>query len=211
MDTQTQTSVQKKKIPGWAKLLIVLAILGVLGLTIIGIGLRLIAGMFASKSTQYLTEQGVKHGIEAIVEHGMKEAGMAEQPKVNLTDNGLQIKDEKTGQQINIEADKKLPATFPTDIPVFQPSQVQGSMVMGPMTMVTFDTPSPVSDVSNYYQKELPTNGWQSVFAAPASADSYSGLFRKGNTALTISANRDGEKTSLILSYGSEPQQPTQP
>lgn len=206
--TQTQTTVQKKKIPGWAKVLIVLAILGVLGMTIVGIGINLVAGWLTSKAGEYATEDGIKRGIEKVMETGMKQAGMGDDTKVKITDNGLVLKDEKTGQQIAIQADQKLPNGFPADIPVFTPSQVQGSMVMGAMTMVTLDTASSVTDIYNFYQRELATSGWQSVYGSPAADTSYSGLFRKGNTALTISANRDGDKTALVLSYGSEPQQP---
>lgn len=214
MDPQTPNvpqPQQKKKIPGWAKFLIVIAILGVVGLTIIGVGLRLIAGMFASKSTQYLTEQGIKSGIEKVMEAGMKQAGMGEQPKVSLTDNGLVLKDEKTGQQIAINADQKMPAGFPSDIPVISPSEVKGSMVMGPMTMVTLETTSSIADVANYYKRELASNGWQSAVSLPAENESFAGLYKKGNTALSVSANREGDKTSVILSYGSEPQNPPQP
>jgi hypothetical protein len=206
--TQTQTqTIQKKKLPGWAKFLIVLVILGMVGLTIVGIGLRLLAGFLTSKAGQYATEEGIKHGIEKVMETGMKQAGMGD-AKVNLTDKGLVIKDEKTGQQIAIKTDQKLPEGFPADIPVFSPSQVTGSMIMGAMTMVTLETSSSLTDVSNFYQKELITSGWQSAFDAPASDTNYSGLFKKGNVALTLSASKDGDKTNLVLSYGSDPNQP---
>jgi hypothetical protein len=201
----------KKKIPGWAKFLIVIAILGVVGLTIVGIGLRLLAGFITSKAGEYATEEGIRHGIEKVMETGMKQAGMGD-TKVHLSDNGLVLKDEKTGQQIAIKTDQKLPEGFPDDIPVFSPSQVTGSMIMGAMTMVTLESASSVTDVSNFYQRELITSGWQSAFAVPPSDTSYSGVFKKGNMALTISANKEGDKTNLILSYGSaEPPPPAQP
>ncbi|HSA59809.1 MAG TPA: hypothetical protein VLJ37_09010 [bacterium] len=208
-ETQTQT-VQKKKIPGWAKFLIVIAILGVVGLTVVGIGLRILAGFLTSKAGEYATEEGIKHGIEKIMETGMKQAGMGD-TKVNITDNGLVLKDEKTGQQIAIKTDQKLPDGFPSDIPVFSPSQVTGSMILGAMTMVTLESSSSVTDVSNFYQRELVTGGWQSAIAVPPSDTSYSGIFKKGTTALTVSANREGDKTNLILSYGSAEQPPPQP
>jgi hypothetical protein len=201
----------KKKIPGWAKFLIVLVILGMVGLTIVGIGLRLLAGFLTTKAGEYATEEGIKHGIEKVMETGMKQAGMGD-TKVNITDNGLVLKDEKTGQQIAFKTDQKLPDGFPSDIPVFSPSQVTGSMIMGAMNMLTLESSSSVTDVSNFYQRELITTGWQSVFAAPPSDTSYSGLFKKGNVALTVSANKEGDKTNLILSYGSaEPPPPAQP
>lgn len=206
--TETKT-MQKKKIPGWAKFLIVIVILGAVGLTIIGIGLRMAATWLTSKSSQYMTEEGIKHGIEKVMETGMKQAGMGD-TKVHLSDNGLVLQDEKTGQQIAIKTDQKLPEGFPADIPVFSPSQVTGSMIMGAMTMVTLDTASSVTDVYNFYQKELLTSGWQSAFAGPASDTTYTGIFKKGNTGLTVSANREGDKTNLVLSYGTA-EAPPQP
>jgi hypothetical protein len=208
-ETKTQT-VQKKKIPGWAKFLIILVILGMVGLTIVSIGIHLLAGFITSKAGEYATEEGIKHGIEKVMETGMKQAGMGD-TKVHLSDSGLVLKDEKTGQQIAIQTDEKLPNGFPSDIPVFSPSQVKGSMIMGAMTMVTLETASSVADVSSYYQKELITGGWQAAFAVPPSDSSYSGVFKKGNMALTVSANKEGDKTNLILSYGSAEPPPAQP
>jgi hypothetical protein len=205
METQTV----KKKIPGWAKFLIVIAILGVVGLTIIGIGLRLVAGWLTSKGGQYLTEEGIKEGIEKVVETGMKQSGMAEQPKVDITEKGLVLRDEKTGQKIAFEADQKLPDGFPSDIPVFQPSQAQGSMIMGPMTMVTIEASAPAPQVAAFYQAQLPGQGWTSVFAAPAEAQSMMAIYRKENRQVTVNVTGEGDaKSSLTLTYGGLDQPP---
>lgn len=196
--------VQKKKLPGWAKFLIVIAILGVVGLTIVGIGLRILAGFLTSKGGEYLTEQGIERGIEKIMEKGMEQAGMGEKPKLDITKDGLVLKDEATGQQIAIQANQQLPTGFPQDIPVYSPSQVTASMTMGPMTMVTLESPSSVADISNFYQRELAAKGWTSSFTAPFSGDNFTGVYAKGNLRLTVSANAEGEKTAIMLSYGAD-------
>lgn len=209
METQTVSQTPKKKLPGWAKFLIVIAIVGVVGLTIVGIGLKILAGMLMTKGGQYLTEQGIEQGIEKIVEKGMEQAGMGEKPKVDITKDGLVLSDQKTGQQIAIRADQKVPENFPADIPVFQPSQPAGSLMMGPMTMASFESGAPASQVASYYQGQLPGQGWSAVFTAPTDGQSFMATYRKENRQVTVNVSGEGDnKSSFSLTYGALDQPP---
>lgn len=207
--TQTETVV-KKKIPGWAKFLIVIAILGVVGLTVIGIGLRIVVGMLTTKGGQYLSEQGIEKGLEAMIEKGIKDSGGGDaRLDVDLSKEGLVIKDDKTGQQLAIKADQKLPENFPADIPVFQPSQPGGSLVMGPMTMASFESSSAASQVAAFYQAQLPGQGWTPVFTAPAEAQSMMAIYKKENRQVTVNVTGEGDtKSSFTLTYGGLDQPP---
>jgi len=201
--TETKT-MQKKKLPGWAKFLIVIAILGVVGLTAVGIGLKLLVGMLTTKGGQYLTEQGIEKGLEKMIEKGIKESGgQAADIDVDLSKEGLVIKDGKSQQQLAIRADQKLPENFPTDVPVFQPSQPGGSLVMGPMTMASFETSAPAAQVISFYQTQLPAQGWSTVFGAPAEAQNMMAIYKKENKQVTVNITGEGDKASFTLTYGS--------
>lgn len=190
----------KKKLPGWVKLIIVLAILGIGGIIVVGGGIAILANYFSSQGGQELA----KRGIEKLIEKGIEQGGV--KADVNLDEGGIVIKDDKSGEQVMIGTNQQLPADFPQDIPVYSPSQVTASMKMGPMTMVTFDTTSQVTDVSGYYQQELPGKGWTVILTAAPDPNTFTGLYQKDNRQLTVTATftTDMGKTSVGLSYGME-------
>ena len=191
--------MEKKKLPGWVKVIIVFAILGV-GLTVVAsVGLSFLTGLLTSKSGEKLAQKG----IERLIEKGIEESSGGK-TKVDISGQGIVIKDEEGGQQLAIQGGQQFPAGFPEDLPVYSPSQVQGSMVMGPMTMVTLDSPSSVADLSGFYQKELVAKGWSQAFSASPSSDSYSGIFKKENRQATVTLSAESGKTSIVLTYGLE-------
>ncbi len=199
MATQTQQEPQKKKIPGWLKVVIVLAIL-VVGFSVVAsVGISFLAGLLTSKSGEQLAQKG----IEKMIEKGIEQSGGGK-AKVDITHDGIVIKDQKGGEQIAIQGGKQMPAGFPSDIPVYQPSEAQGSMVMGPMTMVTLETPSALGDVSSFYQNQLAQQGWTAAFATSPTSQSYSGLFKKDKRQVTVNLAAESGKTSIVLTYGLE-------
>ncbi len=195
------TGTEKKKLPGWAKLIIALAILGLAGLAVIGVGLSYLGHYLSGKGGEELA----KMGIEKLIETGIEQQGGVK-ADVNLDQGGIVIKDEKSGEQVMIGTNQQLPADFPADIPVISSSQVTGTMVMGPMTMVTLDTSSSLADVSGYYQRELPGKGWTVTLSVNPDANTFTGLYKKENRQLTVTATAIAEtgKTSVGLSYGLE-------
>lgn len=193
----------KKKLPGWIKLLIVLALL-VVGLSVAAsVGFRLVAGLLTSKAGSGFAEKGIEKGIEKLIEKGLQETGGAK-PDVDITKDGLVITDKKTGQQLAISGGQQLPTGFPEDIPVYSGAKVLGSMVMGPTTMVTMETESSVADVSSFYQSQLTTKGWAQAFSSSPMPETSSSIYRKENRQVMVTASREGEKTSLVLAYGTD-------
>jgi hypothetical protein len=197
-----QPQTQKKKLPGWVKLLIILAIAGV-GLSVLAtVGLGLVASFLVNKGG----EKAAQKAIEQLIEKGIEERGGGK-ADVDISEGGVVVKDKEGGQQLVIRTGQELPSGFPDDVPVFSPSQVSGSMVMGPMTMVTLESSSKVPEIVSYYQGELPSKGWsQSYFATPDNQN-FSALYKKENRQLTVTASSSGAegKTSIVLSYGVVP------
>lgn len=194
----------KKKLPGWVKLLIVLALL-VVGLSVAAsVGLRLVAGLLTSKAGSGFAEKGIEKGLEKLIEKGLQETG-GSRPDVDITKDGLVITDKKTGQQLAISGGQQLPPGFPEDIPVYSGAKVLGSMVLGPTTMVTLESDAALGDVSSFYQSQLTVKGWSQAFSSSPSPESSSSIYRKDNRRLTLTLTGDGGKTSLVLAYGAEP------
>lgn len=202
-DTPTTQSTQpapKKKLPTWVKVIIVLAILGFGLMTVIGIGLKMFAGFIQSKSGVELTQKG----IEKMIEKGIENAsgGKAD---VKLDEEGIVVKDKESGQEIAIGTSQQLPAGFPSDIPIFVPSTINGSMAMGILTMVTLESPSAIQDISDYYKKQMAERGWTPTYISTPSPQIFSGLYKKENRQLTLNVSGEGGKSTFVLSYGLEP------
>ncbi len=191
---------QKKGMPGWAKALIVLAILGVGGLVAAGIGLKFLGSYLVGKGGEKL----VAKGLEKVIEKSLENAGGGK-ADVDLTKDRIVFRDKESGKEFSIRSGAELPEGFPKDVPVFSPAQVAGSMVMGPMTMVTFESASTPQEISGFYQTQLTAQGWQTAFQASPTPQTFSALFKKENRQVTVNVTSESEgKTSLVLSYGLE-------
>ena len=167
---------RKKKLPAWVKFLIGVAVAGVFLLVISSVGWKVVANLFYGKHAT-----------------------------VDITSNGVVVKDTQSGQEMAIQATQQLPAGFPADIPVFSPSQVSGSMMMGPMTMVHFETASTLQEVAQFYQTKTVEAGWAVAFQASPNAQNFAALYRKETRQLTVNVSMDEPgKTSLALTYGLE-------
>ncbi|EKD41212.1 MAG: hypothetical protein ACD_73C00801G0002 [uncultured bacterium] len=200
---QQPAQMPKKSLPAWAKVLIVLLIIGFAFATLAGIGVTLLGRYLSNGGAEKLIEQG----IEKAVEHGLKEAGEKNgaDVDVNLGDKGFVIKDEKSGEEFSIKADNKIPADFPKDIPVFSPAAVVSSMVMGGMQMLTLETSAPLDEVSQFYKTKLSEAGWQSPFSGSFAQDTQASLYQKENRQLTLSISTQEGKTMIVLSNAATP------
>ena len=193
-----QLQTQKKKLPRWVKLIIILAIVGV-GLSVVAtVGLGLVASFLVNKGG----EKAAQKAIETLIEKGIEERGGGK-ADVAINEGGIVVKGRESGQQFVIQTGQQLPSGFPSDVPVFSPSQVSGSMVMGPMTMVTLESPKGVPEIAAYYQGELPRQGWTASFSGTPDPQNFTGLYRKENRQVSVNVSPGDEgKTALVLSYG---------
>lgn len=184
-----------------------MAVVGVFLSVVVGIGLSLLGNFLAGKGGQKLAEKG----IEELIERGIEKSGGGE-AEVDIEEGRVAVRDQETGQQFAVNTASQLPSGFPADLPVFSPSEVKGSVVMGPMTMVSFETTAPLASVGAYYNSNLPAQGWIATYVAPMGDQSFSGVFKKETRQMTVAVTPTGEtgKVSFVLSYGPL-EQPTEP
>lgn len=199
---QTQQPAEKKKFPGWVKAVIIVAVVGVGLLVVAGFGFSLLVNYMAGKGGEKL----VTAGIEKLIEKGIEESGGG-RAEVKLNEEGLVVKGKEGGEQFAIRTGQGLPAGFPGDIPVFSPSAVTGSMVMGPMTLVTLESPSAVPEITSFYQGQLPALGWTATFSGTPGPENFTAIYGKEKRQVTVGITPSGEegKTSIVLSYGTVP------
>ncbi len=206
MTDPTLSPEQKKTFPTWAKVLIVFVILGVLFLTIVGVGFKLVGDYLAGGGGKQLIEKGIEKAIEVGLEHSDKN-GKNPNIDFNLGEKGIVVKDQDSGEEFSIKADSGIPADFPKDIPIYSPSKIMGSMVMGPMNILTLQSEASSADVFTFYQNQMGESGWATQMSTNMGDGSYTGIFQKDSRQITISVTAEGpEETTIALSHAAMPQ-----
>jgi len=122
---------------------------------------------------------------------------------VRLKDTGFTVTDEE-GNKIKSGVNLSLPKGFPKDVPIYNKASIFATQDSedGSMT-VNYMVEQSVSEVLNYYKKELPRKGWnisdeESVFV-------FSTLSaKKGNQLLQVSVLGDNTIANVTLVIGAQ-------
>lgn len=104
-----------------------------------------------------------------------------------------------------ISSGGKLPAGFPSDVPVYSPSEVQTSMTFedptGTRHTATLTTSDSVSDVMTWYADEFGQGGYKTV-STFETGDSGSIIGEKGSTQVAVYVSMSGSDTTISLTVG---------
>lgn len=128
--------------------------------------------------------------------------------------NGNQVSVTGTnGEKIEIGTDT-LPADFPSEVPVYQNSDVLSSFSNGKtddqgVWTVTFTSSDPLATVNSFFEQALKINGWTTTYAY--SLDQSYGYTAKNGTlsaTVTISTGDDG-KSDIFMSISRETEENT--
>ncbi|OGQ06908.1 MAG: hypothetical protein A3G32_06840 [Deltaproteobacteria bacterium RIFCSPLOWO2_12_FULL_40_28] len=201
-DTQ-QNIPEKKKLPGWAKLLIIFAVIAVVGLTVLSIGVGLVGYFFTSKTAGKLVETGIEKVIEMQAEKEGKKADI--DFSVDSKEGGFEIKDKESGQKFSLSAGKELPSDFPKDVPVIPDAKIVSSMVMGPIVMVAFETDKNLAEVITNYTAEIIGKGWSQNNEANM-GNMMMKAFGKDNRSISLQGEEKDGKSTVNLSIMNEGQ-----
>jgi hypothetical protein len=201
---QIPDQTANQKMPGWAKaligLLVVFAIVGIMA----GIGMVMVARSVMNKVTDG-EGGGLKHAIEkGISKQIEKETG--QKANIQITDDGVDVRDEKGQQQFAVGTKSTLPSDFPKDVPVFQPSKIISTMNMGGNSMVGFESTASSADILAFYQAQLGSKGWKGQ--TTTSSEGTAALYTKDSrTVMVAVAPTEQGKNGFMLSYGVFPSQ----
>lgn len=224
--TETQTTntssetanTGAKKTSGLAVAALVLVILGIFipGLGLIGIILAIVALVQLKKSNEGGKGLAIAALVIAVVEivlgiiilsavlfafnKAVKNSGV----NINTQTGSVDVKG-KDGESLSI-GNAKVPEGFPSDVPIYKPSDIVLSLKTKEGYNVTLATTDSAQSVADFYKTQLPNNGWtaedtSAVFNANV-AQSYS----KGNSQLVLIIGsdpnaKDGKKTTASLTY----------
>lgn len=159
----------------------------------------IVVGCSRTKTTK------VDEGEVTVTGKGEKIEVKTDEGSLTITDEAMKIKTEK-GEEVMINiGEDVLPDNFPQDIPVYKPSQVGASQVMGggKNIMLNLTTPDKVETVAKFYENKLKENGWKIGRRMNlGSATIMSST--KGTKELGVTINRDEETTNISLIFSEE-------
>ncbi len=134
------------------------------------------------------------------------EAGMPDGAKVEINEDGGNIKIESPDGSLNMETGESvaLPANFPADLPIpdgitwqmVQASQADGKDLL----VVQGSVPSPLDTVASSVRGKLAEQGWETVSTFMQAGEAEMLSFKKGDRELSVSISKDGEKTQVLYS-----------
>jgi hypothetical protein len=103
-------------------------ILGILGCCLVLVIVVSVAGaIFARTASKSITSKLTEKGIENMVENQIeKETGKKVDIDTNMDEGKLEIKSDD-GSSFSVGSDSKLPADFPSDVPVYKNAKVVSS------------------------------------------------------------------------------------
>jgi hypothetical protein len=130
----------------------------------------------------------------------VKDAGL------NIDANSKTVTVNKDGQSVSLGENAKLPDDFPSDVPIYEPSDVVASLHNEEHSYsASLLSPDSISKVSSYYASELPKLGWTSSedTTAVTLQNGSIATFTKGDRTLGVIIASDpssSSKTSITLS-----------
>ena len=130
----------------------------------------------------------------------VKDAGL----DINAKDKTVTVN--KDGQSVSLGENAKLPSDFPSDVPIYEPSDVVASLHNEEHSYsASLLSPDSASKVSSYYASELPKQGWTSSddTSSVTLQNGSIATFTKGDRTLGVIIASDpssSNKTSITLS-----------
>ncbi len=128
---------------------------------------------------------------------------------VNVSNGNVSVQG-KDGESATFGTNAKLPEGFPSDVPIYEPSDIIASATTKKDSYtVSLLTRDDVSKVSSFYDSKLPSNGW--VKNTDGGEINYSGgslqTYTKGSQTLGLliasDNNSDDYKTSVTITVTS--------
>lgn len=191
-----------KTLPLWLKAIIGIAVVGG-GLSVVaGIGIKIVKNYFVEKEGGILGEgmnkEEIQKNLEKALEGGFKGVGIP--LDLDMKTGEMAVKDEKSGETLfAVKPTGDVPRGFPADIPVFQPSTVAGSMLVGPNKSLHLETDKPMAEVADFYKKAMPERGWQEDHAAQVFGPTPMSNWMKTQRHVSIVATPPEEGKTLII------------
>ncbi len=133
--------------------------------------------------------------------------GIEQKTGISMDTEGksMTIKDDKTGAEINIGTEGKIPADFPKDFPLYPGAKVEGNISgaenkAGKGFWVILSTTDDAAKVTAFYETNLAKNGW-AIGSTMNIGSSATWEISKGNMGggLIVGEGEEKKGTSIVI------------
>lgn len=213
---QAGTTQAAKKNNGMAVAALILVIIGIFipGLSIIGIILAIVALVQTKKNNEGGRGMAIAALVIAIIEillgitllfvvmfafnKALKDSG------VNVNNGSVNVTG-KNGESLSV-GNAKVPDGFPSDVPIYKPSDVILSLKTKEGYNVTLATSDSAQQVSDYYQTQMVNNGWTKDDTGAIFNANVVQSYTKGDNQVELLIGSDtkatnGKKTTVSITY----------
>jgi hypothetical protein len=146
-------------------------------------------------------------GCEAIIGQAVK-SGVESATGVKVDQSGDSVTmTGQDGSSVSVGEDGKLPADFPTDVPVYEgtvKTAIATDSDKGKAFMVNVETPDAPTDVFKWYEDELASGGW-TVKSTMKTGDGGLLGAEKDTTGLTVTVTPAGTSANTNVSLSVTP------
>lgn len=197
--TETVSTMPSKSKPLPVGIKIVIGCVGIL--VIIGILIGVAGQVIFSK----MGLNFMKKGIEQKTGISMDTAGKK-----------MTIKDDKTGAEINIGTEGKIPSDFPKDFPIYPAAKVEGNISgaenkAGKGFWLILSSTDEASKVTAFYETNLAKNGWEIVSTMNIGTSATWEVTKGDVTGSVIVGSDDNAKgTSIVITLAPKETQTTE-
>lgn len=189
MEEKKEVKKEKKETKSNKGLIVLLVVLGIL------VALGFTAKMFIGRIKDKFTSVWISRLLS--------KTGKG---SVNFADDGKKITYKGEEGNFSYEQSDKLPASFPSDFPVYSGAKIDSSWSAESEgtkgVSVVWDSGDKVAAIAEFYQKELPLKGW-TITSTFTQDDSATFSFKKGETEGILGiAKKDTGKLSISVTIG---------
>jgi maltodextrin utilization protein YvdJ len=149
--------------------------------------------LFAFGCGKKAEEKMAEKITEKIIEHGSKG-----KMKADLSNNVMTVETEKGKMTVASGKSAELPADFPSDVLIFKPSEVAGTIEVGKGSSVMLKTDKDKAAVTSAYKQTMVKNGWTQKAAVDMGEQSILSYEKEQRVANVIISAKH-EKTEIAL------------
>jgi hypothetical protein len=125
--------------------------------------------------------------------------GQPESGGIKISDNTYDYKDEETGASASVGANAKIPADFPSDVPLYNNAKIMAaSVIPNQGATILYTTSDSPEDVASWYENELVSDQW-----TKETDSNFNGrlmkVFRKGEVMISIAVSEIENETSVTV------------
>jgi len=128
----------------------------------------------------------------------------------------MTIKDDKTGAEINIGTEGKIPADFPKDFPIYPGAKVEGNISgaenkAGKGFWLILSTTDDAAKVAAFYEANLSKSGWE-IGSTMNIGSSATWEVTKGDTtgSVIVGSDDNAKGTSIVITLAPKETQTTE-